>query len=837
VSEGVSTRSDSVGVWAFSVATLVFGAGLAIAAALTVEPAAVQAFHIPWPVLGLAFLMAERFDVDLEVRRETHALTFTELPLTLGLVFAGPTDLLLARLVFSSVALVVFRRPPLVKWIFNSGLFGLDVGVALFVFHGVLGSSSPVEPLGWIAAACAVIAGHLVGAFAVTSIMVLAGAPVTAKSQLIVVGVSMSAAMAGCAVALGAAGALVADSRSWVLLVTIGLALGYFFVSFVRMRERHQDLSRLHDFTTNLSSHADSVALAQRAGSGLAQLLKARRVVLLVPTGNEIARIEFVEGHAEVHRSHIVGEIEWGSALALAGHLDSASPATVGGVALNGDSLMTSLLPLPENPGIIVVEGREADNRGFDAGDVQLLETAAGYTATAFHNAQLVDKLRDEAQFRAHQALHDDITDLPNQRSLIETVDAQLSAGVRLVLLTVRTHSLREVNETLGRAVGDEMLRQVAQRLGTIADHSWCARSGTDEFTLVVPGGQDEADEIGQRIVEAFDQPVLCGDVALAVTVGVGVALAPQHGTEAEMLVRRASLAASRSALDGTTVTTWASDRDPYDPNRLTIAADLRDAIPAGELEVHFQPQLDLKSNTVTGVEALVRWQHPRLGHLRPDQFIAAAEHTGAIDALTLHVLTVSAETGARWHRMGWELDMAVNLSARNLTNPHFAGEVANILEMTGFPATCLTLELTESSVMTEAERAMTTLHELHELGVLISIDDFGTGYSSLAHLRRLPVSEIKIDKSFVLELMTNASDAAIVRSMIELGHNLGLTVVAEGVETVEVRAMLSELRSDRLQGYLLSRPLTSSAFEHWFGERQGTRAAEAQVVKLESRR
>ncbi len=307
------------------------------------------------------------------------------------------------------------------------------------------------------------------------------------------------------------------------------------------------------------------------------------------------------------------------------------------------------------------------------------------------------------------------------------------------------------------------------------------------------------------------------------------------------MLLRRASLAASRSALDGTTVTTWASDRDPYDPQSLTIAADLRDAIPAGELEVHYQPQLDMATGLVIGAEALVRWAHPRLGNLRPDQFIPAAENTGAIDALTFHVLESAAGMCARWHRRGWDLDVSVNLSARNLTNARFTTEVAAILDRTGIPAGSLTLELTESSVMTEAERAMKTLNELHELGIALSIDDFGTGYSSLAHLRRLPVTEIKIDKSFVFDLTTSESDEAIVRSMIELGHNLGLIVVVEGVETVEVRDRLKELGSDRLQGYLLSRPLAATAFEHWMAERpvrtERNTTRIGQVVNLDRRR
>jgi diguanylate cyclase (GGDEF)-like protein len=412
------------------------------------------------------------------------------------------------------------------------------------------------------------------------------------------------------------------------------------------------------------------------------------------------------------------------------------------------------------------------------------------------------------------------VTELPNSRGLAESLQRQFTFGTRLALLTIRIDSLREVNETLGRAMGDELLKQAAGRLQPLAEDGWCAKTASDEFTIVARGGNAEAEDMAQRVVEAFEAPVLCDDVALAITAGIGVVLAPEHGRETEILLRRASLAASRSRVEGTRVTVWAADRDPYDPQRLAIAADLRDAIPAGELQVHFQPQVDIDTGLVTGAEALVRWRHPRLGELRPDQFIAAAEYTGAIDALTEHVVSVAAETCAGWRAQGWDLDVSVNLSARNLANLAFADTIRQVLDESELDPAALTLELTESSIMTEAAEALSTLEAINGLGVSLSIDDFGTGYSSLAHLRKLPLSEIKIDKSFVFDLTTNHHDEAIVRSMVSLGHHLGLTVVVEGVETVEVRRRLTEMGADRIQGYLLSRPMPAPAFEQWIADR-----------------
>lgn len=828
--------------WAFSLFVCALGAVLCAVVVTSFSGQPDRPFSLSWLALTAAFVAAESYSVNLEVRRESHTVTFSEIPLTIGLVFADPTALIIGRVLGAAIGLAVMRRLPLLKFVFNVGQLAVEVGTAALVFHLILGNGNPVEPLGWVAGLAGIGAGHLAGWICVSIVMRVAGAPVSLRSALSVLSFSGSAAIAECAVALGAAGAMWKETWSWILLLLIGCAFGYFFISFVRIRERHQALATLHSFTTSLA--VDNAAGLRRAIlGGIAELLAASRVIILIPMPTGYTRLEYLDGEISYANegSSGVGTADLLATISAMGGATRRS-AHKGGLAAPDitQGAIAAALPMQDREGLVIVDQRLSGARGFDDEDVQLLETAAGHAGAALHNAQLVDKLREEAQFRARQALTDDVTDLPNQRALVEQLDGQLTSRSELAMVTVRVNSLREVNETLGRAMGDEMLRQVAARLRPVGRRAWCARSATDEFTLIIPGGQQEASEFADRIVEAFELPVLCNDVALAVIVGIGVALAPDHGDDSEMLLRRASLAASRTALDGTTVTTWASDRDPYDPQRLTIAADLRDAIPAGELDVHFQPQLDIVNGLITGAEALVRWDHPRLGQLRPDQFIPAAENTGAIDALTLHVLSVAAVTAARWRELGWDLDMAVNLSARNLTSATFAEEVAVVLERTGLPAGSLTMELTESSVMTEAERALSTLHELHELGIAISIDDFGTGYSSLAHLRRLPVGEIKIDKSFVFDLTTSESDEAIVRSMIELGHNLGLTVVVEGVETVEVRDHLKTLGSDRLQGYLLSRPLPVHAFESWVSERPmrtilGT--PQDRVVRLQQRR
>ena len=819
-------------VWAFITVLALAGAGMSFLASRGV-PSFDRPVTLGWLVLAVGFGLAERFHVNIEVRREAHSLTFSEIPLTVGLLFADPVSLIAARIIGGVAGFLVVRRPPAEKVAFNAAQHSLEVGLVLLVFQAVLGDALPVDPRGWLAALTAIGAGHVVGGLVVSSVMRIAGAPVTLRSAASVLAVSGSGALAGCAVSLGASVVLWRDQRSWIILLAIGGSLTYFFLSYIRIRERHQSLASLHEFTTAMSATNKMSELEIVIVEGIAQMLRANRVILLSDWSGA-RRIEFVDGAVKpVVAFAPDGEFAVPEAAIGLGASTVENRQSLLGIELLSDQVLAARLPTSGSHGLVIVDGRLSDTRKFDEEDRQLLETAASQAATASDNAQLVNELREEATFRARQALHDDVTDLPNSRGLAETLQRPLFSGSRLAVLTIRIDSLREVNETLGRAMGDELLQQAASRLSPLTEAGWCAKTATDEFTIVVRGGYDEAQGMAEQVIQAFDAPVQCADVALAITAGIGIVLAPDHGRETEILLRRASLAASRSRVEGTKVTTWAADRDPYDPQRLAIAADLRDAIPAGELQVHFQPQVDIESGLVTGAEALVRWRHPRLGELRPDQFIAAAEYTGAIDALTEHVLSVAAHTCAGWREQGWDLDVSVNLSARNLANVTFADMVESILDETGLDPAALTLELTESSIMTEAEGAMNTLAAIHDLGVSLSIDDFGTGYSSLAHLRKLPVSEIKIDKSFVFDLTTSHSDEAIVRSMVDLGHHLGLTVVVEGVETVEVRRRLAEMGADRIQGYLLSRPMPVAAFEQWIADRP-VRMAELSTSEAE---
>ncbi len=305
-----------------------------------------------------------------------------------------------------------------------------------------------------------------------------------------------------------------------------------------------------------------------------------------------------------------------------------------------------------------------------------------------------------------------------------------------------------------------------------------------------------------------------------------GIACYPKHGADAETLLQHADVAMYLAKDEHVGHAFYSPERDPYSPDRLTLVGELRRAISDDELVLYYQPMLDLRTAEFTGVEALVRWAHPVRGLLSPDVFVPMAEHTGMIGPLTIWVLDRALGQCAAWRRDGRDLSVAVNLAAQSLLDPLLISDITRLLEKHGVPPTCLALEITESSLMSEFGCSTAALEELSAMGIRLSIDDFGTGYSSLSLLKRLPVDEIKIDKSFVMGMDANANDAVIVRSTVDLGRNLGLRVVAEGVDTERLLSRLRTLGCDSAQGFLLSRPIPAGELEDWFGTRVGRRTS-----------
>jgi diguanylate cyclase (GGDEF)-like protein len=413
-----------------------------------------------------------------------------------------------------------------------------------------------------------------------------------------------------------------------------------------------------------------------------------------------------------------------------------------------------------------------------------------------------------------HQATHDALTGLPNRsrlEALVERAIEDRAGGDGFALLLMDLNRFKEINDTLGHHHGDLLLRQMGARLESgVREGDVVARLGGDEFVVLVthlaePG---TAERVAERVRTALREPFQVGELTLEVDASIGIARFPADGEDVETLLQRADIAMYHAKRSHLAAAAYSSEHDHHSPARLALAADLRRALDGEELVPWYQPQVDVATGAVTAVEALARWEHPSLGLLHPGAFIEVAETTGLIRSLTLRVLTAGLRDRARWALDGVALELAVNVSVRSLLDPQFPTEVARALRAAGAPPECLKLEITESTIMADPATAKAVLEQLAAMGVGLAVDDFGTGYSSLAYLKELPVGELKIDRSFVINMHADRDDALIVRSTIELAHNLGLRVVAEGVEGAAALAELRRLGCDGAQGYHLSRPL-----------------------------
>ena len=442
------------------------------------------------------------------------------------------------------------------------------------------------------------------------------------------------------------------------------------------------------------------------------------------------------------------------------------------------------------------------------------------------NSRDVTERAEMEAQLR-RQALHDALTGLPNRTLLQDRLRQALRATRRdalpatapsLALLLLDLDRFKEVNDTLGHHHGDLLLRQVAARLcATLRDSDTIARLGGDEFAVLLPAtGEEGARAASEKIVAALALPFDLEDAPVQVGVSVGIALAPEHGQDVDALLRHADVAMYVAKKAGENCALYTSERDMYTPDRLALIADLRRAIADGGLALHYQPKADLATKRVTGVEALARWTHPRRGAVPPDQFIPLAEQTGLIAPLTRWVLAAALRQAGQWRRAGLRLDMAINLSALDLRDAGLPDALSRLLRAHAVPPSAVRLEVTESALMTDPAGAQAVLARLSALGVGLSVDDYGAGYSSLTYLKQLPVDELKIDRSFVRHMAADAADAAIVSSTIGLGHNLGLRVVAEGVEDWETWALLAGTGCDTAPGYYLARPMPADEVERW---------------------
>ncbi len=492
--------------------------------------------------------------------------------------------------------------------------------------------------------------------------------------------------------------------------------------------------------------------------------------------------------------------------------------------------LLVGLTSADRPLGLINVS-RKKNDPAFTDCDLESLTYIADTASIAINNQE--DRIRLQSAYvetmaRAaaleYQATHDKLTGLPNRAMFKDRAQEAILAGKhekrQFALLLMDLGRFKEINDT-GHHNGDLLLQRIGQKLQEVLPETCVpARLGGDEFAVFVPGaGLRDATQAAQMILDALKDPVRLEGISLKINMSIGLSLYPDHGQEADLLFHRAEAAMYMAKGTGCGYSIYDPKSDRHNRRRLAMVGELRQAIEGSRLALHYQPKIDLKAGRLTGVEALVRWQHPKYGFIPPDQFYQLAEQTGLIKPLTFWALSEALRQCSRWHKEGLEIGMAVNLSPLNLQDENFPEQIAELLKNWGVEPGLLTLEITENSIMANRQPAMMILGRLNERGIRLSIDSFGTGHSSMVYIKQFPIQEIKIAGSFVMSLAGSANDAPMVKAAIELGHTLGLTVVAEGVESKEIYGRLSELDCHVGQGYFICPPLSEAELRPWIHE------------------
>jgi diguanylate cyclase (GGDEF)-like protein len=620
--------------------------------------------------------------------------------------------------------------------------------------------------------------------------------------------------------------ALVEQSPWNALLALTALAgLTIAYRGYAGLSERHLSLERLYRFSQVVIDRPEVDQVLQTILAQASEVLQAERAeVLFLPGENDTSGVRVGVGR-DGKLTRTSDAVDAPGPWAAAVRTGEPILITRNTRALEEQRYLTGegmrdmmIVPLRGDAGLVgalMVADRLGEVRTFDSGDVRLLETVANHAGVALRNGQLVDRLR-------HEAAHDALTGLPNRTTLRRRLDDLLRARTtgHVAVMLMDLDDFKNVNDTLGHHHGDALLEHVARVLrAAVPADVLVSRLGGDEFAVVVPEVTDpeRVVAVGEQLLAALRSPATVDGIKLEVGASVGIAIAPDHANDVATLLRHADMAMYQAKNTHRGIAVFdPSAKAPESAAQLALAGELRQALIRRELRMYVQPKADAVSGEVVGVEALVRWQHPQHGLIMPDEFIPIAERNGLIKALTAEMLRAAITAANSWDQAGMPVSIAVNLSPRSLVGTGLAAQVAALLADQQTRPGLLTLELTESSMMTDPRGVSILMAELHRMGVRLSIDDFGTGYSSLSTLRKLPLDEVKIDKSFVMGLEENADDETIVRSVVDLALNMGLNVVAEGVENARVWRKLRQIGCTQVQGYYLSRPIPAEDFPAW---------------------
>ncbi len=785
--------------------------------------------QLPWWSMVLMFAAAEAVVLHIQVQREAQTVSLSEIPLVVGLFMADPLALLIGRTLGSLLVFTLQRRQAPIKVAFNTALVLASGSLALTVWS-LTWAEIDTGPQAWAGVFAALVAAGTFDAIATTMAIACYESSVKLRRVLREIAAAGVLAAAVGTVGLVAATAIYYDVRSAFLVEAAGALLLLAYRAYASLRERHESLEQLYHFSEVVSGAHDVDTVLRSVLEQARQLLRADRA--------EFLAFDF-PGQLAPHRMTLRGD---GFQRVAGTHEAQISDSVIEQVRESRVSVLVArntrisgqrewldehglreaiVVPLHMDGavvGTLSVANRLGEVRGYDAGDVRLLDTVANHAGVALKSGSLIARL-------SHEAHHDTLTGLPNRHLLQQELDIAIaavragrSAGCAVMISDL--NGFKEVNDTLGHQHGDELLRMVARSFVVAsAGRALVARLGGDEFAMLLTDVDDPtiATALAEELVDSLKVPTRIDGVSVEVSCSLGVAMAPAHAEDASGLLKRADVAMYAAKANGGGVRLYDDGlQEAANPSRLTLVSDLRSAIKDGGIEAWVQPKAALSDGRVTGVEALARWRHPVDGVRGPAEFLAIAEANGMIGALTEAMLDTALAACATWQESGLGTGVAVNVSARSLKDPSFVDTVAAALARSGVEARLLTIEITETSLMADSPQAIDLLYRLNALGVRLSIDDFGTGYSSLAYLRRLPVDEVKLDREFTSRIVAEPKVMMIVRSIADLASNMGIEIVAEGVEDEATWNALAELGVQCAQGYHLGRPMPAEDFPDW---------------------
>jgi len=789
---------------------------------------------VPAPVLlfllAAAFVLAELAILHVELRRETFSFHLSGVVLATGLLVATPGTLLVARLAGALVLVAVQHDRPM-KASFNAAAYALEVCVACLLAQWALPGLTGMNLAAAAKLYLVVLAADLLTSSLVLRVIAWHGGPISRSDVAVAFVPAFVLSLASTVVALTAFQLASTGMLGWVLIGLTAPAAIVARLAYAALERRHQSLALVHEFVAHSRSAGSLDDPASPLMARILELLRAS-VVELVQVEDGAPRDRVLRVGAGGRVQHLVTEraaaTQWLLARTIAEGEAVLVPRRTRDAALRRwlaasrlrDAILVPLLHEGHTIGVLTIGDRLGDVSTFTGHDLELAQTLAAHTAVAVSNATLM-------QQKLYEAKHDALTGLPN-RSMVEAVLEGLKLRLRgedrraaVVLLDL--NRFKEVNDALGHHAGDRLLTVVGRRVAETVPQSLVARLHGDEFAIVLDDVRDvtKAVKIAEDVAQALRSPVRLQEVVVSATASFGIAVSAPGGVDCGDLLRQADLAmyVAKEAPHG--VVTYSPEFDCGHADRLSLVTDLQeaiacsqDAMPGGGLSVVYQPKTDLVDGIVRGVEALVRWQHPSLGHISPDKFVALAESTGLIGDLTGYVLSTALRQARAWHDQGLDVSVAVNLSARNLSDETLPRLVSEALDDAGLFPSALVLEITESSLIASREAVLPVLRALRNKGIKLSLDDFGTGYSSLSYLQSLPVQEVKIDRSFIQAMSADPGSQPdperthlLVRAIIDLASGLDLSVVAEGVEDADALRELDIMGCHVVQGFHLCRP------------------------------